>query len=253
MTKSKPPRPALGSRGKSIIVLCLVTAATVYLVWPKKSITPTTNNAPTTISITTPDGVALAATLTYPDLAGPVPAVILLHEYGRDRHQWDTYISTFTQAGFAVLNFDLRGFGDSRLKAIPASQAEHLKSAVADVPAVVDYLQHQSRINRDRLSLIGSSIGANIAFVANGNGLSVNRTVLLSPTIRDGMDQGYGAENFSPSNILGVASETEKQALEAYLKSVTGVTEEKIIPGSGHGIALLSQPDLLEEIIQWIK
>lgn len=253
MTKSKPQRLPLGSRGKITIVLCLVAAATVYLLWPKKSITPTTTNNTASVSITTSDDVVLAATLTYPDLAGPIPAVVLVHEYGRDRHQWDPYITTFTNAGFAVLNVDLRGFGDSRLKAIPASQAEHLKSAVADVPAVVEFLQRQPRINRDRLSFIGSSIGANIVFVANGNGLPAYRTVLLSPTIRDGMDQGYGAENFSPSNIFGIANDTEAKNLEAYMKAVADAKEEKIIAGGGQGLALLSQPGLLEEIIQWIK
>ncbi len=249
-SQKKFPWPAaiLGAVGVGLIVMAVVFRS------PKKTVTTKTSTVDTSaITIATPDGLQLSATIKYPIRNVQVPAVILLHEYGQDRHQWDPYIQQFNDAGYAVLSYDMRGFGASRLKSIPANQAEHLKSLGADVPAVISYLEQQPSINHDRISLIGASIGANVAFVAHSLHLNIYRTVLLSPVVRDGMETAYDAVGFSPQNILGIADDKEANDLHVFMKFVTGKKEEKIIPGGEHGMALLSQPGLLNDIIQWIK
>jgi len=234
--------------------LAILAVVTVILLWPKKSAAPVNTAADTSnITITTTDGIALAATIKYPVATNNIPAVILLHEYGQDRHQWDPYLQRFLDAGFAVLSYDMRGFGDSRIASIPASQTEHLKSLPNDVPAVLEYLRAQSVINVDRISLIGASVGANTAFIANGLYGGVYRTVLLSPVDRDGSITAYGAKDFSPSNIFGLADNTEATTLDLYLKSVSGEKKRKIIPNGGHGIQLLEQSGVVDGIIQWLQ
>src|SRR5687768_83221 len=57
------------------------------------------------------DGVILKG--SYHSPGAPGPAVLLIHQCNMDRHAWDALIPDLVGAGFHVLTFDQRGYGDT--------------------------------------------------------------------------------------------------------------------------------------------
>ena len=239
-----------------IILAVLVVVGVVILAMPKRGLTPTTNRPSADLSavtITTSDGIKLAATVKYPVRNTPAPAVILLHQYGADRHQWDAYLSAFLDHGFAVLSYDMRGFGNSRLPSIPTDQVTHLNSLPLDLPAVIAYLKSKSGIDPARISVVGASIGADVAFVGLGSHLGLYRGALLSPVVRDQTLDGRGVTDFNPSAMIGIASDLEQADLNNFMDRITDPKESKVIPSGGHGVELLKTTGVLNDVMQWIS
>lgn len=234
-------------------LICVVIISIVAL-RPKPTVAPVVNNTDnSSTTITTSDGIELSVTFKQPADTGQAPAVILLHDYGQDRHEWDPYIYDFVEAGFATLSYDMRGFGESRLSAIPKDQPTHLRMLPDDLPAVIEYLQQQPNINQDQVIMIGAGVGANVAFVASGDLDGIDRVVLLSPTASTGVLDGAGMENFLPTNVLGVAGTTEFKDLTTIMSQVTGKKEEYEVDGGSRGVALLSHDQTLAYILAWLK
>lgn len=227
---------------------------TMFVVRPKPTAAPTTNTVDLSqITITTEDGINLAATIKYPVRNVLSPVVVLLHEYGQDRHQWDAYLQQFLDAGIAVLSYDMRGFGDSRLSAIPKDQDSHLASLALDLPAVIKYLQQQPRIDSSHISLVGSSIGAGVAHVGSGSNLGFYRTVLLSPVVRGTIFDGHTVAGFSPTGVFGISSAKDEADLTVFMKNVKDPQRKEVELGDAHGMAMLKNSEVLDNIISWVK
>jgi pimeloyl-ACP methyl ester carboxylesterase len=85
---------------------------------------------------------------------GDGPAVVLLHPGLWDMRTWDPQMPTFTEAGYRVIRYDLRGYGrSSRPGPEPYSHVEDLRS-------VLDHL------GVEQAALIGCSMGGRIAIDA---------------------------------------------------------------------------------------
>jgi pimeloyl-ACP methyl ester carboxylesterase len=82
---------------------------------------------------------------------GDGPAVVFLHPGLWDMRTWDPQIATFTEAGYRVIRYDLRGYGhSSRLGAEPYSH-------VADLCTLLDQL------DVEQAALVGCSMGGAVA------------------------------------------------------------------------------------------
>jgi pimeloyl-ACP methyl ester carboxylesterase len=106
------------------------------------------------------------------ELTGDGPAVALVHEGVCDMRMWDELAPVLARE-FAVLRYDLRGYGDSTLPPGPFSQS-------GDLLALLDHVGIQ------RAALVGVSYGGRVAldtaFVAADR---VTALVLASPAHRD--------------------------------------------------------------------
>lgn len=101
------------------------------------------------------EGCKLHGVLRLPDEGqGPWPAIVQgpgwlgLH----DAKLYERYHKSFTAAGYAVLVFDYRGFGDSEGEkglVMPQRQAEDIRNAVT-------YMQTRSEVDPNRIGLFGS-------------------------------------------------------------------------------------------------
>lgn len=100
------------------------------------------------------DGIAL--TLRLPDGAKPAPVIILCHGFcGIQEILLPAFAEAFTQAGFATVTFDYRGFGDSegeRGRLVPALQ-------IADILSVLAWVKDQPGLDANRTGLWGTSFG----------------------------------------------------------------------------------------------
>ena len=104
-------------------------------------------------------GTWCAATLHRPAkaTAETLPAILMLHGWGGIQDALTvSYYEEFTRAGYAVMTFDYRGWGDS------AGLPRHVISArqrVADGDAALAFLKSQPGIDPRRIVLWGSSFG----------------------------------------------------------------------------------------------
>lgn len=134
-------------------------------------------------------GAALAGTLMLPEGASegrPVPAVVQGPGWLglRDARLYAPYHEGLLAAGFAVLIFDYRGFGDSEGDATfldPMAQVEDWRSAIT-------YLETRPEIDADRIGVFGSGgTGGGNAVVVGGLDERVKAVVSQVP-IADGRD-----------------------------------------------------------------
>lgn len=126
------------------------------------------------------EGLRLAADILSPNGPKPLPAILLCHGWGgRKQHLLDLYAHFFAAAGFVVMVFDYRTWGESDGKPVPAPNEPMLTAAgeqiikvriirevvdpadhVADVRAALAYLLAEPCVDPDRVGLFGSSYGA---------------------------------------------------------------------------------------------
>lgn len=95
-----------------------------------------------------PDGAQIAW-----DSAGEGPIVLLVHGIGYTRAKWAPQVAALVEAGYRVVRFDLRGFGESTMPAGPSRMSEFL----SDLHLVIDAL------GAPPLHLVGHSLGGMIA------------------------------------------------------------------------------------------
>ena len=73
---------------------------------------------PYRVTIMTADGVALAATFRPVDGREKAPGVLLIHDFSRERREWEPFAAELHDLGFATLSLDLRAHGESTKKVV---------------------------------------------------------------------------------------------------------------------------------------
>ncbi len=126
------------------------------------------------VTLATTDGINIEGTF-YP--ADSTDGIILLHMYTQDRSVWKPYIETFRQKDFNVLTIDLRGHGGSDLSYTSMSK-EDFNAMTYDVKAALDFLMKRQI---EEITVIGASLGANVALAIATKDLRIKDIVLISP------------------------------------------------------------------------
>ena len=111
--------------------------------------------------------VLLDATFFTPAGSGRVPAILLAHGFGQTKDAMAPEAEQLTRAGFAVLTWSARGFGDSTGQVALDSPDYEVK----DVEQLVTWLARQPRVLLDRpgdprVGIAGASYGGAIALLA---------------------------------------------------------------------------------------
>ena len=126
------------------------------------------------------EGLRLAADILTPEgPSGPRPAILLCHGWGgRKQHLLELYAPYFAAAGFVVMVFDYRTWGESDGKLVPASDEPMATEPgernvrvrvirevvdpvdhVADLRAALAYLLAEPGVDPGRVGLFGTSYG----------------------------------------------------------------------------------------------
>jgi len=146
------------------------------------------NHSGERVVFTSEDGVLLVGSYYKPRIGTSIstPSVILLHMLGMDRSTWDKFAQKLTQNGYAVLSVDLRGHGESIKQAnhtisYQSFMPKSFKNMTLDVKAAKKYLIEGRKANPNQISIIGASIGANLALNYAASDHSIKSVILLSP------------------------------------------------------------------------
>jgi hypothetical protein len=145
-------------------------------------------------------GSRLSGLIRRPDGEGPWPAVAQGPGWLglKDAKLYEPYHRALTAAGFAVLIFDYRGFGDSE----PAPGGLSLHHQIDDWVNAVAYLESRDDVFADRIGLFGSGgTGGGNAILAAARLTQIRSTVIQVP-VSDGEDwlrrmrRGYEWQEF---------------------------------------------------------
>jgi dipeptidyl aminopeptidase/acylaminoacyl peptidase len=136
------------------------------------------------------EGTRLAGDLWTPDdvAAGEkLPGILLCHGWGGlKQHLTATYAPWFSKAGFIVLTFDYRGWGESDAKLVPIGEVARPDSngeitiraravrevvdpfdQISDITNCLAFLEGEPQVDPERIGLWGSSYGGgHVVFMA---------------------------------------------------------------------------------------
>ena len=137
-----------------------------------------------TTDLTAADGVRLKA--SYFSASKPGPGILLLHQCDHDRKIWDGPAKELAGAGFHVLTFDLRGFGESgdqphnSFKSGPIEPPQEMQKWPGDIDVALQYLKSQPGVKSGPIGVGGGSCGVDNAIKAAMRHPELKSLVLLA-------------------------------------------------------------------------
>lgn len=160
------------------------------------------------VPFTSEDGTPLMGRLSLPETASPAGAFMMLHgsERGRRDNFSNKLMAHFMLShGFAVLNYDKRGVGDSQGTYQESASTTNLQQHAEDAIAGVEYLAARPEIDAKRIGLIGFSQAGWIIPLAASQTESISHFVILSgpvaSTSHEGMFSSYSNDGDSSRNF----------------------------------------------------
>jgi hypothetical protein len=132
------------------------------------------------VKIPSEDGIILRAYLHSPG-PGVHPGIVMCPGFGGVKPHIDHYAQLFAEAGFAVLNFDHRGWGTSEGQ--PRQEVNPYKQ-MADFRAAITFAQSQPEFDADHgFGVWGSSFSGGLAIVTAANDPRVTVVVAQIPNV----------------------------------------------------------------------
>jgi pimeloyl-ACP methyl ester carboxylesterase len=228
------------------------------------------------VSYLSNDGVRVSALFGFQESAEPLPVVMLLHDLGGDKQEWLNNTVLFVELlerGYAAIAIDLRGHGQTPL---PDDREvlllEDLENSFLDVHATLNWLLDQQGINANRIAVIGTGSGGNVAYVSSGVFPQQIRTgVSLSPGLWEATSlgpivDGSGIDPFIPRSMLFmVGAQDELQGPDTVLsyadfaRNLEAATADpkslRVFQNSAaHGIDLINNvPEAMDLLFDWLE
>ena len=241
----------------------LAAAAALALALLPAPAAPAPAGAPTVVTLKTKDGLSLEADW-YRGEEG-MPGIVALHMYGADRSSWKP-VADLLPAGWHLLAVDLRGHGGSAKqgkedlgKRVEARDPELFKAMWQDARAGVAFLGEEGKCAKDRIGLLGASVGCSAAFDAAARERGVAAVAALSPgTGYLGVPTLEHLRAWPGIPVLLAAPKEEEAAtleLAAALERHPWV-DRKIVPGTKelHGTRMFGKAEGIEgELVRWLE
>ncbi len=172
-------------------MLAFIIPATAYAEADSSGTSQTATTATSKAISIYSQGVRLAGDLWTPPGASAQekrPAILMMHGFGGKKDELNRlYASKFAAAGYYVLTFDYRGFGESNGDLLPVGDLPENRGAdmeikvrevrdvvnalnqYQDIEAALLYLKGEAGIDSDRIAVWGTSLGGGLALKAAVN------------------------------------------------------------------------------------
>ena len=205
---------------------------------------------PQPVTILAADGLELVGDYSIPVDQNEYPSVLLLHMLNSSRQGWDPLIPVLVENGFAVLAIDMRGHGET-------GGEMNWALAEQDVQAALDWLKDRNEVTY--VTVVGASIGANLALRAGANDSTVSAVVALSPgldyrgvTTEDAIE-GL-ADGDVPALLIAARDDTfSAESVLALFTLSTGDIAARLYVDNRHGTGLFwDNEPLLQQIVNWL-
>ncbi len=202
---------------------------------------------PETITRVAEDAATLVADF-YAAADSDAPLLILLHILNSRRAAWEPLIPDLHAAGYAILNVDMRGHGDS-------DGAQDWEAIVADMAGWVEWLADNGHSDEAGLVFIGGSIGANVALISCAESDICRGAVALSPGLdyRGVKPEAALVDGLAERSALLVAAQNDASssaAIRQMFLNAKGDVSARLYPGRAHGTRLFdSRYDSVSRLI----
>lgn len=118
--------------------------------------------------VVTEDGFTLTVRLTLPEGDGPAPLIV--HPHGgphgvADRWEFNREVQLLANRGFAVLQVNMRGSGDSGERFVSAGYKEWGGKMIDDIAVATRWAMDHPKIDGSRVCAYGASYGAYAAYM----------------------------------------------------------------------------------------
>lgn len=211
------------------------------------------------ITLLTEDGVAISAGFAVPaDTAGKYPALILIHQGGSDRSEWDSFLPKLLKENYAVLAYDVRGHGQSGKVDDIYALFDDPDLAPKDLAAAIQYLKSVAEVDSNRIGVVGASIGANLACVASSR-MGIKTAVAISGKTQAVYNLA-GSKKLNLKSVFYIASAGDQNGKRAQwagelFRMTADPKQIEIVQNShAHGVSIFKDsPDLQEKILAWLK
>lgn len=210
------------------------------------------------VSFTTQDNVRIAGHW-YP-VAQPKGWALLLHMMPATKESYVGLAEALRARGIASLAIDFRGHGESQ-----GGQAGYVRftdaeqqAKIKDVEASVAWLRSHG-MAESKLTLVGASIGANLALQYLSNHPAVPAAALLSPGLdyRGVRTEPLARRIVASQHVLLAAGGADDEYSTETTRRIAGVLGDRAavrtFANAGHGTTMLErEPSFLTEVADWI-
>jgi len=181
--------------------------------------------------------------------------VILLHQENGSRKDYNNFAYYLKQNNLRVISLDFRGYGESEGNKNNFTYIDY-ESMTRDIEVVQEYLINKT--GKEKVSLLGSELGANIA--TNYVYGDVDKLLLVSPLKEINEIESDQIYRFKiPVMMIGASGDKEvteniRELEEEISKQSTDTDFSKtiIISGNKRGIEILSENKIKEEILSFL-
>lgn len=187
-----------------------------------------------TITFTRADATLAA---DYHPAADDAPVILLLHMLNSRRAAWDPLIPDLRAAGYAILNIDMRGHGES-------GGTQNWDEIINDVAlGWVGWLRDEERLGDGGLAIIGGSIGANVALISCAQVEICRGAIALSPGLdyRGVKPESALIDGLADRTALLVAAQhdaSSSAAIRQMFLNAKGDVSARLYRGRAHGTRL---------------
>lgn len=138
-------------------------------------------------------GHKLAGVLHIPDKQGRFPAIIRIHGFmsNKDGKSSTTFAQEFKN-DYVYLRFDLAGHGESQGEFDDLTMTR----CIDDTKAAINFISKQEKIDKERIGIIGSSLGGAVAIYITANNPNIRAAVFLAPV--SDWKKNFNKEKWSP-------------------------------------------------------
>jgi pimeloyl-ACP methyl ester carboxylesterase len=209
---------------------------------------------PEAVSIEASDGLMLAGNFFFaPDAADAAPGVLLMHHGGGQKESWFPLVPALYDAGYAVLAIDMRGTGES-------GQSEDWDLAVDDTQRWLDWLGNVEGVDADHLSIIGASLGGDLAINVMEIDERIQTLIWISPLLEvEGIttDDAMAAvgEQGRPVFIMTAAGDIPSlEATHALFPLMSGNSQVRLYDNTGCcTFMFMLEPSAEDEALNWLE
>ncbi len=212
------------------------------------------------VVFSTKDDFKIKGTLGVSEKKKKNPAVILIHQGGSNRNEWSGFFEKLVSLNYVVLAYDVRGHGKSDKVDSIYKLFNDPNQAPLDLKAAIEFLKTKPFVDKERIAVIGASIGANLAAVAAGDSAYGIKTAVAISGKTSAVYNLAGTDSLKFKSIYLIASENEQGGQRAtWAKEIHDKAErprklEIVKSSSKHGVHVFEDdPTVMQHIVDWIK
>lgn len=206
--------------------------------------------------------------------AHPLPTVLWCHGFRADALAHAAQLEQCAQAGFLAVGIDAVGHGarrehdlDARINrmggALPI-MLQQVEQTVGELPAVIETLVEYFDADRTRVSMVGISMGAFLAYRALGAAVPLRAVVALlgSPEWPGDTSAHLAPERLSEAALLSITAEHDASVPPAAVVRLHATLDERfgrrasrrhdVLAGAGHLTSDAEWARAMAATMQWL-